>query len=85
MPEISRFYGIVITMFFSEHNPPHFHVRYMEYRALIDIDNGTITGSLPRRALKLVYDWLDLHQEELMENWYRMQRGEDFIKIEPLD
>ena len=85
MPEISRFYGIVITMFFSEHNPPHFHVRYMEHRALIDIDNGTITGSLPRRALKLVYDWLDLHQEELMENWYRMQRGEDFIKIEPLD
>ena len=85
MPEISRFYGIVITMFFSEHNPPHFHVRYMEHRALIDIANGTITGSLPRRALKLVYDWLDLHQEELMENWYRMQRGEDFIKIEPLD
>ena len=47
MPEISRFYGIVITMFFSEHNPPHFHVRYMEHRALIDIANGTITGSLP--------------------------------------
>ena len=56
----------------------------MEHRALINISNGTITGSLPRRALKLVYDWLDLHQEELMENWNRMQRGEDFIKIEPL-
>lgn len=85
MPEISRFYGIIITMFFSEHNPPHFHVRYMEHRALINITNGTITGSLPRRALKLVYDWLDLHQEELMENWYRMQKGEDFMKIEPLE
>ena len=57
----------------------------MEHRALIDIANGTITGSLPRRALKLVYEWLDLHQEELMENWHRMQKGEDFIKIEPLE
>ena len=56
----------------------------MEYRALIDINDGTITGSLPRRALKLVYEWLDIHQKELMENWQRMQRGEDFIKIEPL-
>ena len=85
MPEISRFYGIVITMVYSENNPPQFHVEYMEYRALINIENGTFTGSLPRRALNFVYDWLDLHQEELMENWYRMQRGEDFIKIEPLD
>ena len=46
----------------------------MEYRALIDISDGTITGSLPRRALKLVYEWLDIHQKELMENWQRMQR-----------
>ena len=56
MPEISRFYGIIITMFINEHNPPHFHVRYMEHRALIDIENGTITGTMPRRALKLVYE-----------------------------
>ena len=84
MPEISRFYGIVIYMYIDDHNPPHFHVRYMEYRALIDISDGTITGSLPRRALNLVYEWLDIHQKELMENWQRMQRGEDFIKIEPL-
>lgn len=85
MPEISRFYGIVITMFFNEHNPPHFHVRYMEHRALIDIANGTINGTMPRRALKLVYDWLDLHQEELLDNWNRMKRGEEFKKISPLE
>ena len=47
MPEISRFYGIIITMFVEEHNPPHFHVRYNEHRALINIQNGEITGNLP--------------------------------------
>jgi len=46
---------------------------------------GTITGTLPRRALKLVYEWLDLHQEELMDNWNRLQRGEEFKKIMPLE
>lgn len=56
MPEICRFYGIIITMFVNEHNPPHFHVRYMEHRALVDIANGTITGTMPRRALKMVYE-----------------------------
>ena len=58
MPEISNFYGIVITMYFPEHNPPHFHVRYNQYRASIDIHTGKVTGEMPRRALKLVYDWL---------------------------
>jgi hypothetical protein len=57
----------------------------MEHRALIDIENGTITGTMPRRALKLVYEWLDLHKEELIDNWNRLQRGETFNKIEPLD
>ena len=85
MPEISRFYGIIITMFVNEHNPPHFHVRYMEHRALIDIANGTIIGTMPRRALKMVYEWLDLHKDELMDNWNRLQRGEDFKKINPLE
>ena len=65
--------------------PPHFHVRYMEHRALVDIANGTITGTMPRRALKMIYEWLDLHQEELMDNWNRLQRGEEFKKINPLD
>ena len=85
MPEICGFYGIIITMFVNEHNPPHFHVRYMEYRALIDIENGTITGTMPRRALKMVYDWLDLHKEELMDNWNCLQRGDEFKKIAPLE
>ena len=81
MPEISRFYGIIITMFVEEHNPPHFHVRYNEHRALINIQNGEITGNMPRNALRLVYEWLDLHKEELMENWRRIENGESFEQL----
>ncbi len=84
MPTISTFYGIVIMMFFDEHNPPHFHVQYGEYRAIITIKDGVVKGELPRRALTLVFDWLDLHKDELTENWERMQRGDKFNKIEPL-
>ena len=72
-------------MFVQEHNPPHFHVRYNEYKALINIQNGQITGTLPRRALNLVYEWLDLHKDELMNNWQRIENGQQLVKIDPLD
>ena len=81
MPEISRFYGIIIGMFFNEHNPPHFHVKYEEYKAEITIKDGIVTGKLPRRALNLVFEWLDLHRDELLENWKRGENRESFIKI----
>lgn len=84
MPEISRFYGIIIYMYVNEHNPLHFHVWYEDYKAIITIENGIITGSLPRRALSLVYDWLDLHKDELLQNWIRLQQFESPVKIEPL-
>ena len=84
MPEISRFYGMVIRMFYNDHNPPHFHVEYQDYEAIIDINNGTIKGEMPRKALKLTYEWLDLHKEELLENWELAQRQEKLNKIEPL-
>ena len=67
MPEVSYFYGIAIYMYMSEHNPPHFHVKYQDYEAIITIEGGVVTGSLPRMALNLVYEWLDLHKNELME------------------
>ena len=85
MPEISRFYGIVITMYNSEHNPPHFHIRYNDYRATMDINTGEINGNLPRRVLNLVYEWFDQHNDELKENWLRMEKGEEIINIKPLD
>ena len=84
MPEISRFYGIIIYMYMSEHNPPHFHVGYENYKAIITIKDGIITGSLPRRALNLVYEWLDIHKDELLENWNRLANFETPQKIEPL-
>ena len=85
MPEICRFYGIVITMYNSEHNPPHFHIRYNDYRATMDINTGEINGNLPRRVLNLVYEWYDEHKSELKENWLRMEKGEEIINIKPLD
>lgn len=84
MPEISSFYGITIYMYMNEHQPPHFHVRYGEYDAEITIDDGVVVGSLPRRALRLVYEWLDKHQDELIENWNRLENHETPLKIEPL-
>ena len=84
MPEISRLYGIIIYMYMSEHNPPHFHVWYENYKAIITIKDGIITGSLPRRALNLVYEWLDIHKDELLENWNRLANFETPQKIEPL-
>ena len=71
-------------MFVQEHNPPHFHVRYNEYKALINIQNGEMTGNLPRRAINLVYEWLDLHKDELMDNWKRIENGQELVRINPL-
>ncbi len=84
MPEISRFYGIVIRMFYKDHNPPHFHADYQEYEATIEIESGIIKGEMPRRALKLIFDWLDLHKEELLRNWELAQKQEVLFKIDPL-
>ena len=68
MPEISRFLGIVITMYFNEHNPPHFHIRYQDHLAIINIENLTlIDGKLPPRVFSLVIEWAMLHQEELIK------------------
>ena len=69
MPEISRFFGIVIAMYFKEHAPPHFHVKYEEQRAAFSIlDLRIIEGSLSRRVTTLVLEWAYEHRDELMEN-----------------
>lgn len=84
MPEISRFYGIVIYMFFQDHNPPHFHIKYQDFEATISIEDGIVRGEIPRRALSLIYDWLDKHKEELIENWRLLEQRKPLNKIEPL-
>ena len=72
MPELSRFLGIVIYMYFNDHNPPHFHVAYNEYEAAVVIQTlGVMEGKLPGRVLSLVVEWASLHQEELLANWER--------------
>jgi hypothetical protein len=85
MPEISRFYGIVIQMYFGDHPPPHFHARYAGQNAKIDIDAlAVIEGKLPARALGLVIEWATLHQDELREAFSRAENSEVPGKIEPL-
>jgi len=86
MPELSRFFGIVIRMFYSDHEPAHFHAIYREYEALIEIETLSVfRGSLPRRALALVLEWAALHRAELREDWQRARNGETLNQIEPLD
>ena len=84
MPEISRFFGIIIAMFGDDHDPPHFRVRYGDYRCTFTIHKGVVKGQLPRKALKKVFEWMDEHQDELMANWARLQDGEEALPIDPL-
>lgn len=82
MPVIARFYGIVIKLFFSDHNPPHFHAVYGENNALISIKEiEVIEGDLPNRAKQLVIEWATLHQAELMKMW----ESQEFHQLPPLN
>lgn len=84
MPEISRFYGIVIGMYFAEneHNPPHIHAAYNEYNAVVDINTSAVIGGhLPSKAMNLVSEWVLVHRNELLEIW----NTQVFKKIEPLE
>ena len=85
MPEICRFYGIVIKMYFNDHLPSHFHALYGEYEARISIDTlAVIEGKLPPRAMGLVTEWATIHQEELRAAWIRARDLEQPGRIEPL-
>ncbi|HST22907.1 MAG TPA: DUF4160 domain-containing protein [Blastocatellia bacterium] len=85
MPEICRFYGIIIRMYFVDHPPPHFHAEYGEHEALITIENLQIfSGDLPSRAFKLVEEWASLHSDELRDLWDLARQSQPLSKIEPL-
>jgi hypothetical protein len=85
MPVISDFLGIVIFMYFNEHNPPHFHAKYNEFRAEILIETLSLKeGKLPPRILGLVTEWAELHKEELMENWDSLKKTGEYKRINPL-
>jgi hypothetical protein len=81
MPEICRFLGIIITMYFDEHNPPHFHVKYNDYQAVVEIKTlNLLAGKLPARVRGLIEEWAEQHQNKLLEMW----ETKEFEKIPPL-
>jgi hypothetical protein len=86
MPEISRFFGIIIRMFHQEHNPPHFHAEFQSKKAVFDFQGNILRGDLgSKTAVKLVREWVDLRVAELETDWMLAITGQEMKKIEPLD
>lgn len=85
MPELSRFLGIVIVMYYNDHAPPHFHAKYREDEITVDIFNGSVEGRFPRRALQLTLEWYNLHRNELAENWELARARKPLRPIDPLE
>ena len=85
MPELSRFYGLVIKMYFADHAPPHFHAEYAEFEARIAIETlAVLSGNLPARAMGLVIEWATLHRPELQVQWQRASELQQLSRIDPL-
>ena len=86
MPEVSRFFGIIVAMYYNDHSPPHFHAKYRGDQASVRIDNGAIVeGKLGARTMRLVEEWRALHQAELLEDWNRARARQPLNQIEPLE
>jgi uncharacterized protein DUF4160 len=85
VPEISRFFGIIISMNYREHEPAHFHAWYSGFDVTVDIGDGKVRGSMPHRAVSLVLEWWHLHREELQQNWTLAQQRQQLKRIEPLE
>lgn len=86
MPTISMFFGILIRMYFNDHPPPHFHARYNEHQAVIEIESlSLVEGSLPKRALSLVIEWATIHKVELLSDWSLCQAKQEPFQIDPLE
>lgn len=86
MPEISRFLGIVIAMYYRDHAPPHFHARYGEHEIRVEIRSGALlSGDFPGRARRLVLEWTALHREELLHDWQLASERRPLRRIDPLE
>ena len=85
MPEISRFLGIVIYMYWGDHLKPHFHAVYGTYELQVEIETGMVRGEFPRRALRAVLDWHDEHKDELLADWQLAQQRKPLNPIAPLE
>jgi hypothetical protein len=85
VPVVSKFFGIIVTINYREHGPPHFHAWYSGLKGTIDIADGAVRGNLPRRVVTLLLEWSRLHQEELFEDWRRARAREELLPIKPLE
>lgn len=86
MPEISRFLGIIIAMYYNDHAPPHFHAKYGDFEAVIAIDTGEVVGGrIPPRVLGLVQEWREYHRAALTEDWNLARERKTLKRIEPLE
>jgi hypothetical protein len=85
IPEISRFYGIVITVSYVDHARPHFHARFGEQSISMEIEGDGLSGSFPPHRLPLLYEWRDAHRGELVANWKRLREGYAPVAIAPLE
>jgi hypothetical protein len=84
MPEICRFYGIIIFMNYNDHDPPHFHARYEDQEVTIEIKSGIVKGQMSKRALRMLFEWSEIYHGELMENWRLARERKPLQKILPL-
>lgn len=84
MPIISMFYGIVISMYYDEHNPPHFHAYYGDFKAIFDFDGELLRGEMPKKQQKLIAAWAIIQRENLEANWNIAQQKGEVLKIDPL-
>ncbi|TWU32062.1 hypothetical protein Q31b_58570 [Novipirellula aureliae] len=85
MPEISRFLGVIVRMYYRDHAPPHFHASYSDYEITVEINTGIVEGRFPRRALSAVLEWHSEHVDELRENWNLARNELPLERIEPLE
>jgi hypothetical protein len=85
MPIISRFFGIIIYMFWRDHAPPHFHAKYGEEEVTVEIRSGTVNGSMSRRAIQMVQEWRELPIDELLGDWERVEQRKALVAIKGLD
>ncbi|MBW1650549.1 MAG: DUF4160 domain-containing protein [Deltaproteobacteria bacterium] len=85
MPVISRFLGIIISMYWNDHLPAHFHAKYGDYEITVNIETGVIEGKFPKRALRLALEWYENHKDELIENWKLCRNKETPKPINPLE
>ena len=85
MPELSRFLGIVIAMYYRDHGPAHFHAIYGDFEVTVEIESGHVNGNFPKRALTHVMEWKDLHRVELLDAWLLAQASRPLPRIDPLE